>query len=215
VANQDDGRYQGIQNEYIGNSGGNGSSSNNTGSSSGGYSGGSGSSTSGIYPAYSELTSTQIKEKNNEIFQLRPVELWPLGEGWTVNYSNWPRYNDPPKDSHGGVDIAAPKGTEIYSVYYGTAYTITQRDKFGNIVGGGHYVYVESVINDEIVKISYMHMSSWAIESGAKVAPGDLIGYVGDTGSPKEGAYHLHFQKNFNGKPGDDPRGYLPQEPIK
>jgi RHS repeat-associated core domain len=163
----------------------------------------------GSYASYNDLTDAERNALNDAIYRDRPAELWPLGDSWTVNYNNWPNYIDSGL-SHGGIDIAAREGTEIYSVYYGMAYTQTQTG-----IGGGNFVYVVSTINGETVTISYMHMSSWAIESGTLVAPGQLIGYVGDTGLIESGAYHLHFQKNFNGRPGDDPRSYLPQEPQR
>ena len=167
------------------------------------------------YPAYSDLTEADRAAYNTQIFQDRPSSLWPLeGDEWK-NKMDWPTYQS--GNLHGGVDIDAPFGTAIKSIYYGIAYTKTQTNTDTNeIAGGGNYVYVVSDINGESVTLSYMHMSKWAVDSGQEVTPGDLLGFVGDTGSPKAGDYHLHFQKNFvKPKPGDDPRSYLPQEPLK
>ena len=45
-------------------------------------------------------------------------------------------------------------------------------------------------------RYAYAHLSGFApgIEIGTEVEFGQLIGYVGDTGNPGPGNYHLHFE---------------------
>ena len=129
---------------------------------------------------------------------------------------DWPKYVVS-GNSHGGTDIGAKEDTEIYSIYYGTAYAKTQLNEDGSVGPGGKYVYVTSTINGKDVTISYMHMSDWAFPEGKsmEVKPGQLIGFVGHTGNSGNPPYdHVHFQVNF--KPNiQNPYDYLPNIPNK
>jgi RHS repeat-associated protein len=165
----------------------------------------------GSFPDYDELSSDQRSAYNDLIYTLKPETLWPIGGDSWINWKNYPLYNDT-QSPHTGNDIAAPSGTDIYSAYYGVANVRTQTDRDGKITGGGNYVVVSSTINGNEVDISYMHMLNWAIQDGATVEPGSLIGYVGSTGNST--GPHLHFQIGF-GNSVEDPFNYLPQEPIK
>jgi len=176
------------------------------------------------WPAYDDLTEEKRNAYNNYIYYFKPDSLWPVGgDGWT-NYNNWPNYNSYSGGSaHGGNDIAAPEGTNIYSVYYGTASTIPEYDAKNKQNPSGNHVIVTSIINNIGVSIYYKHMSNFAIGNNVGVAPGQTIGYVGHTGNTSRNiesggtstGNHLHFQVNNNGKPGDDPFEYLPNAPKK
>jgi len=173
------------------------------------------------YPAYNDLTAAQKAALNTQIFQDKPSSLWPVGgNSWNTNIPpanpDWPSYVVS-GNAHGGTDIGAKEGIEIYSIYYGTAYAKTQLNSDGSIGAGGKYVYVTSSINDETVQISYMHMSNWAFPEGTsiEVQPGQIIGYVGHTGNAGDPPYnHVHFQVNFSPNV-QNPYNYLPNIPNK
>jgi murein DD-endopeptidase MepM/ murein hydrolase activator NlpD len=53
----------------------------------------------------------------------------------------------------------------------------------------------------------YAHLSAFAagLNQGDTVIKGQLIGYVGDTGDPGPGNYHLHFEVHPKGGAAVDP----------
>ena len=59
----------------------------------------------------------------------------------------------------------------------------------------------------------YMHLSRFAdgLVNGSSVTQGQIIGYVGDTGNPGPGNYHLHFEVHPSGArtAAVDPMGVL------
>ncbi len=99
---------------------------------------------------------------------------------------------------HAGLDVAAPAGTPIASSADGVVI-------FSGTQGG----YGQTVIVDHGGGITtlYAHMSRLGSSNGQQVSRGEVIGYVGTTGSST--GNHLHFEVRVNGGPAD-PRGYLP-----
>jgi murein DD-endopeptidase MepM/ murein hydrolase activator NlpD len=97
---------------------------------------------------------------------------------------------------HAGVDIAVPSGTPIRAAKGGVIALAAPYGGYGNYTcinhGGG-------------LSTCYAHQSSFAITSGS-VSQGEVIGYVGCTGSCF--GDHLHFEVRVNGTP-VDPMGYL------
>lgn len=91
---------------------------------------------------------------------------------------------------HFGMDFTAPTGTEIYATGNGTVVEVKQtRRGFGNTIlidhGYGH-------------KTRYAHLSKFNVKKRQKVNRGDVIGYVGSTGTST--APHLHYEVIQNGK---------------
>lgn len=90
---------------------------------------------------------------------------------------------------HNGVDLACDAGTPIYASRGGRVITAAyQADGAGNYVQLDHGDGYRSV---------YMHMTNYIVREGDYVAPGQIIGYVGNTGLSK--GNHLHFGISYNG----------------
>lgn len=91
---------------------------------------------------------------------------------------------------HKGVDFAAPYATPIYAAASGT---VTDASGGWNS-GYGNAVVIE---NDDGNICRYAHMSWYVVNTDDKVEQGQLIGYVGSTGSST--GNHLHFEVICNG----------------
>lgn len=104
---------------------------------------------------------------------------------------------------HKGLDIAAPRGTEIYSAYDGE---VTKINYSG--WGGGYGIYVY-VTNDDGNECMYAHMCYTALDLklGDKVKQGQLLGYVGSTGDST--GNHLHFEVRTNTGVFKNPLNYV------
>lgn len=96
---------------------------------------------------------------------------------------------------HTAVDYAAPSGTPVHSIGDGTV-TLCGWDPRG----GGNRIRIRHMNGYET---SYMHLKGFAkgIKAGARVAQGQLIGYVGSTGTST--GPHLDFRVWKDGTPVD------------
>ena len=105
---------------------------------------------------------------------------------------------------HHGVDYAAPSGTPVYSVADGTVIFA------GWGGGGGNTLKIKHAGN---LQTGYLHLKSFAkgIKVGTKVSQGQLIGYVGSTGTST--GPHLDYRIWKNGSPIDPLK--VPQEPAE
>lgn len=103
-------------------------------------------------------------------------------------------------DYHNGVDISAPKGTMVQAAAAGTVkFAGLEKEQYGNLVvldhGDGWFT-------------AYGFLSRVTVKEGAKVAAGERIGLVGNTGQAK--GNELHFEIRKDGNP-IDPRDQLPK----
>lgn len=87
---------------------------------------------------------------------------------------------------YNAVDIAAPVGT---SVYASAAGTVTVARGFGWNGGYGNYIVISHPNGTQTL---YAHLSSVAVQQGAYVTQGQVIGLSGNTG--KSTGAHLHFE---------------------
>ena len=89
--------------------------------------------------------------------------------------------------THHGLDIMAPSGTPVVAAASGTV------EKLFESGLGGTTIYVRSP--DRRWTYYYAHLAKYApgLSEGRRVAAGETIGYVGDTGDAGPGNYHLHF----------------------
>ena len=110
--------------------------------------------------------------------------------------------------AHHGVDYAAPSGTPVYSVGDGVVTAKAWDNK-----GGGNYIKIK---HNSTYTTEYMHLRGFAkgISVGTHVSQGQLIGYVGMTGTAT--GPHLDYRVFKNGTAIDPLRMDLPAvDPIK
>ncbi len=123
------------------------------------------------------IATTQVRAqevKKNRKGKVCPTRNFWLGAGWGA---------DRGERSHKGMDMGGKRGTPIFAVEAGRinrtkrqsngALQIVQRGKSGS-------------------KYYYGHMDKVLIKGGQKVKKGQVIGKMGDSGSP--GQVHLHFE---------------------
>ena len=98
--------------------------------------------------------------------------------------------NNQPRNRHGGMDIAAPEGTEVLAPLSGEIIIASNFFYKGNVIYINHGAGLVS---------SYSHLSKIEIKNGDKVKKGDLIGLIGQTG--RVTGPHLHWEIYLMGIP--------------
>lgn len=120
-------------------------------------------------------------------------DLAYVSSGW--GYRIHPIYNV--RKFHYGMDFVAPTGTNIYASGAGVVTAVrTHR------TGHGKHVIVDHGFGYETL---YGHMSAFNVKVGDTVSRGQVIGYVGSTGTST--APHLHYEVHKDGK-NVDPKYY-------
>jgi murein DD-endopeptidase MepM/ murein hydrolase activator NlpD len=128
-----------------------------------------------------------------------PVHFVRTSRGVGASYTTWrrrvPVKKGDPKNTvvktfkvpgyHIGIDMTAPKGTDVHAVGDATVVFAGRRGGYGNLIvldhGRGYQTY-------------YAHLSKILkdVKPGVSVSRGDVIGLVGSTG--RSTAPHLHFE---------------------
>jgi len=94
---------------------------------------------------------------------------------------------------HGGIDLRAEHGQEVYCAQEGIVYRIDTDPRSGLDVG------VQSYVNGIQFRHIYEHLMGYQPQVGDKVSVGQLIGWADNTGYSS--GDHLHFQfEVFDGK---------------
>lgn len=160
------------------------------------------------YEYFSQLEKELNAELENYLAELQKKQqsvyvggslAWPLDPTAPYWYSSEFGYRilwgQP--DNHLGIDIACNQNTKILAANGGTVLKSEWHWSYGNYVlidhGGG-------------MATLYAHMTSRAVSAGQTVSLGDVIGYVGMTGSAS--GHHLHFEVRKNGAV-QQPRDYI------
>ena len=100
---------------------------------------------------------------------------------------------------HTGIDLAAPRGTDLKASRAG-------RVESAGWMGG--YGYAVIIDHSEGYKTLYGHASKLLVKAGDRVVQGQVIAKVGSTGNST--GPHLHFEVRVNSK-FMDPLKYLPK----
>lgn len=145
---------------------------------------------------YSSATQRAINDLDDDA-----VEEIPIPVMFGVTLANIRSDFGDPRDGgareHEGQDIIAPRGTPVASptdavvVRTGdgssSGITVTTRNP-----GGETFIYMHL---DEIAE---------GVKAGTVLEPGDILGFVGDTGNAKGGVTHVHFEIR-DGREATDP----------
>jgi murein DD-endopeptidase MepM/ murein hydrolase activator NlpD len=91
---------------------------------------------------------------------------------------------------HTGIDFTAPRGTEIYATGNGVVEDVIMKKR-----GYGYHVIIDHGYG---YKTLYAHMSRFNVKKGQRVNRGDVIGFIGSTGTST--APHLHYEVIKNGE---------------
>jgi murein DD-endopeptidase MepM/ murein hydrolase activator NlpD len=90
---------------------------------------------------------------------------------------------------HDGIDFSAPIGTEIYATGNGYVSKVEFNGRgYGNNITINHGFGYQTL---------YAHMSRFNVREGQQVKRGDIIGYVGNTGSSTGPHVHYEVIKNL------------------
>ncbi|MCB0212367.1 MAG: LysM peptidoglycan-binding domain-containing M23 family metallopeptidase [Anaerolineae bacterium] len=145
-----------------------------------------------------EVIQQEREELEAQWLQVTPRPLWEGPFGFPVD-ENPPRvtsdfgtrrtYNDSSAMSfHGGSDFGGGVGVPIYAPASGIVVLAEPLHVRGNAVLIDHGMGLFS---------GYWHQSKIVVTAGQRVQPGDLIGYIGDTGLVT--GPHLHWEFRLNG----------------
>lgn len=115
---------------------------------------------------------------------------WPL-PGYSANSGMGGRVSPitGKRETHRGMDIAAPKGTTVYAAESGTVITAQYLNSYGNAVIISHGNGISTL---------YGHNSKLLVSEGQTVKKGQAISQVGSTGDST--GNHLHFEVRKNGE---------------
>ena len=103
-----------------------------------------------------------------------PTKDFWIGDGWGADRGN---------RKHKGIDFGGERGTPIFAVEDGRI----DRTKLQS--NGSLQIVLRG---DSGSKYYYGHQDQNLVQAGDRVVAGQVIGLMGDTGSP--GAVHLHFE---------------------
>jgi biotin carboxyl carrier protein len=100
---------------------------------------------------------------------------------------------------HEGIDVTAPTGTPIQSPAAATVVAAGWEAGYGNVIELDHGFGIRT---------KFAHASRVLVRRGERVARGEIIAEVGNTGLAT--GPHLHYEVHVNGKPVDPLRYVLP-----
>jgi murein DD-endopeptidase MepM/ murein hydrolase activator NlpD len=124
--------------------------------------------------------SSKLAESIPAIQPVRNRDLRALASGW--GYRIHPIYKV--RKFHYGMDFSAKTGTEVFAT--GDGVVVAAEQKYD---GYGLHVVIRHGYGYQTL---YAHMSKLAVRSGQRVKRGEVIGFVGSTGTSV--APHLHYE---------------------
>lgn len=147
----------------------------------------------GAEPVIKDLSYRSTGGKEYRVFDSAEW-AWPVEGHYTITSTCGARIHPVTGlgTEHSGTDIQAPEGIEIRAARGGAV------SEAGFDKGWGNYVKIS---HGDALETLYSQMASYTVEVGDSVEKGQLIGYVGSTGSAT--GPHLHFEVRVDGVCGD------------
>ncbi len=116
--------------------------------------------------------------------------VWPV-RGWVTSpFGNRTSPFSGILKFHEGIDIAAQTGTPIMAPADGVVIAAGFHTGYGNMVELSHGYGIKTI---------FAHNSRLNVKAGQRVKRGDVISYLGDSGSST--GPHLHYEVRLNGLP--------------
>lgn len=159
--------------------------------------------------------NAEISTGNNENVEPAPAEdeakikfMLPLVQGkLTAKFGNMKNPYTKKIVHHNGIDIASPKGTDVFAAADGKVVTVsTDVEK---MKGPGKHLIIE---HENGYSTFYSHLDSVLVKVDQLVSSGDVIAKVGTTGMST--GPHLHFEIRKNNEP-RNPLDYLEIDKLK
>lgn len=141
-----------------------------------------------------KITMETVGEIKDYLSQQRDIYFatpkgWPAEGRITSAFGNRVHPMSGKKDYHSGVDIASDPGTSVHATADGIV-------SFAGFSGGnGNLVVIEHGFG---FSTFYAHNKKLNVKVGQKVKRGDIISYIGSTGSST--GPHVHYEVWENGK---------------
>ncbi len=136
--------------------------------------------------------TVQTKEEAKPSKHKKKIEfIWPVS-GEITSY-----FGKRDGEFHKGIDISAPKGSEIKASANGIVSYSDFRGTYGNVI---------IILHKNNFATVYAHNKKNLVSVDYKAKQGEIIGLVGKTG--RASGYHLHFEIRNKGK-AEDPLTYL------
>lgn len=130
-------------------------------------------------------------ESVQRAFTTKPLEYRRISSNFNRNRMH-PVHQE--RRAHNGVDYAADSGTQVHATGDGVVTERRARGGYGNVV---------TVEHSNGFRTRYAHLSGFAsgLSVGDRVSQGEVIGYVGMTGTAT--GPHLHYEMHREGRPMD------------
>lgn len=151
-----------------------------------------------VFDRVDEATSRRIEQEQERLSRLwaisTPQRLWegdflaPVAGEITSPFGLRRIVNGSPRSPHGGVDLKAPLGAEVFAANHGRVVLREELFFSGKSIvldhGGGLYTM-------------YFHLDDFRVEKDSQVRKGELVGWAGMTG--RVTGPHLHWGARLNG----------------
>ena len=140
--------------------------------------------------------------------ETQPILAFPVqGRDSRAVQSFWGAERDAGVRRHEGIDIFAPRNTPVLAAVPGTV------NRVNTTPIGGKVVWLSD--GQRRQNLYYAHLDSQLVVPGQRVAVGDTLGLLGNTGNAKTTAPHLHFGIYRSGQGAVDPYPYVYQDQTK
>jgi murein DD-endopeptidase MepM/ murein hydrolase activator NlpD len=134
-------------------------------------------------------TLIEYFEDKRSLYASTP-SMWPV-RGWVTSpFGNRHSPFTGTLTFHEGIDIAAQTGTPVMSPADGVVVKAGFGSGYGNVVELSHGYGIKTL---------FAHNSRINVKAGQRIRRGDVIAYVGDSGSST--GPHLHYEVRQNGLP--------------